>query len=138
VLQADRSITAIPGAASNVVGVDPLFVNPLGTQFAVAPSRLDAQRASVTITAIDPPVGIQSNYHLQTTQAAASGAIDRGVPCSNTPIPALPVAGLLGCAAPNIAAPLDDVDGQKRPQTKVFLRALRTPWDLGADEVPGN
>jgi hypothetical protein len=84
----------------------------------------------VTITGQDPPVGLTGDYHL----TAASPAVDRGVRCSNTPVP----ANLAACAATAVPAPSGtnaDYDGQFRPQ----LRTLRitTPWDLGADELPG-
>jgi hypothetical protein len=139
VLQPDRGVTTIPGGASNIVGVNPLFINPLGTQFAVAPSRLDPQRASVTITAIDPPVGIPSDYHLQRALAAnlLSGAVDRGVRCSNTPIPPPNPNPLVACTGTATQAPLADIDGQLRPQPRT-PRGVTTgrPWDFGADEIP--
>jgi hypothetical protein len=133
---------AVPGGQGNRIGEDPLFVAPFVNELAVAGSRLDPQQAAVTITGQDPPVGLTGDYHLTGT----SPAIDRGVRCSNTPVP----ANLTACAAAAVPAPTGppllppgsvatgnqgDYDGQFRPQ----LRTLRllTPWDLGADEVPG-
>jgi hypothetical protein len=121
------------------MSANPLFVNPIGVtaELTVTGSRLDPQTAAVTITGADPPVGLASNYHLLGT----SPVIDRGVRCSNTPSP-IPVTALNPCTGGGIQAPVGtppagqgDFDRQYRPQ----LRTLRilTPWDLGADEVPG-
>ncbi len=119
-----------PPANQGNISANPLFVNPIGVtaELTVSGSRLDPQTAAVTITGGDPPVGLTSDYHIQNT----SPAIDRGVRCSNTPVP----ANLAQCTA--VSAPSGtpgDIDGDYRPQ----LRTLRvtTPWDLGADERPG-
>ena len=96
----------------------------------VSGSRLDPQAAAVTITGQDPPTGLGGDYHLQT----ASPAVDRGVRCSNTPVP----PNVAACGAAAIPAPTGlggDIDGEFRPQQRT-LRVL-TPWDLGADELPG-
>src|SRR6185295_6563569 len=73
--------------------------------------------------------------HLTTSLIAAqtSGAIDHGVRCSNAAVPP-PTNPLAACSATAVVAPSSDIDNQFRPQ----LRSLRvrTPWDLGADEVP--
>jgi hypothetical protein len=132
---------ALPGGQGNRIGEDPLFVTPFVNELAVSGSRLDPQQAAVTITGQDPPVGLTGDYHLTTT----SPAIDRGVRCSNTPFPT-PVTALNTCVNGGIQAPTGtpsatnstgggDYDRQFRPQ----LRTLRlfTPWDLGADELPG-
>jgi large repetitive protein len=129
---------AVPGGQGNIIGADPGFVTPFTLELTVSGSRLDPQTAAVTITGADPPVGLTGNYHLQTT----STLIDRGVRCSNTPSPA-PFTAMLPCTGGGIQAPSGipatggqgDYDGQYRPQ----LRSLRvlTPWDLGADELPG-
>jgi hypothetical protein len=58
--------------------------------------------------------------------------IDRGVRCSNTPVP----ANLAACVGAAIAAPTGipgDYDGQLRPQLR--SGRITTPWDLGADET---
>jgi hypothetical protein len=131
-----------PPAQGNVVNVDPLFVAPTTLQFAVAGSRLDPQTAAVSITGWDPPVGLAGNYHLQTALAAnqLSGAVDRGVRCSDAAVPAPPVPPanpLAACSPTGISAPIGlnaDIDGQLRPQLRTLR--VRTPWDLGADEVP--
>ncbi|WP_426594685.1 hypothetical protein ACPPVS_03920 [Cellulomonas sp. McL0617] len=129
----------VPAGQGNLSS-DPLFANPIGitAELAVTGSRLDPQTAAVTLTAGDPPVGLTSNFHI----TAGSGVIDRGVRCSNTAFPA-PAGALNACAGGGIQAPtlspalggLGDYDGQYRPQ----LRSLRvrTPWDLGADELVG-
>jgi hypothetical protein len=152
VLESDRSTSQLPGATTapvlgfptnpatngNTIGVDPLFVDPFATAFAVGPSRTDPSIAAVTITTADPPVGIAGNYHLQTALISnqISGAVDRGVRCSNTPVPP-PLNPIAACTGGGISAPIAlnaDIDGQLRPQLRT-LRA-RTPWDRGADEVP--
>jgi hypothetical protein len=117
---------------------DPLFADPFTLELAVAGSRGDPQFPSVTITGQDPADGVPGNYHLQTALAAnlASGAVDRGVRCSNATVPP-PVNPLAACTGAGISAPIGlnaDIDGQLRPQLR-SLRA-RTPWDTGADEVP--
>jgi hypothetical protein len=130
ILGPDGVQRAVPDGQGNRIGEDPLFVTPFTLELAVAGSRLDPQAAAVTITGQDPPVGLGGDYHLQTT----SPAIDRGVRCSNTPVP----ANFAACAAAAIPAPTGtpgDFDGQFRPQQRT-ARAT-TPWDLGADELPG-
>ena len=132
---------ALPGGQGNRIGEDPLFVTPFVNELGVSGSRLDPQQAAVTITGQDPPVGLTGDYHVTTT----SPAIDRGVRCSNTAFPT-PITALNTCSGTGIQAPTGlpsatnstgggDYDGQFRPQ----LRTLRlfTPWDLGADELPG-
>jgi hypothetical protein len=127
----DGTLHAPPAGQGNL-SADPVFVNPIGVtaELTVSGSRLDPQTAAVTITGGDPPVGLTSDYHIQPTSAA----IDRGVRCSNTPVP----ANINACAGSAVAAPTGipgDIDGELRPQ----LRTLRvtTPWDLGADELVG-
>jgi parallel beta-helix repeat protein len=135
---------AVPGGQGNLTA-DPGFVAPFVNELTVSGSRLDPQQAAVTITGQDPPVGLTGDYHLT---VASTGVIDRGVRCSGTPFPA-PINALAACTTTNrgIGAPImlpttpnnltggGDYDSQYRPQ----LRSLRilTPWDLGADEVPG-
>jgi hypothetical protein len=136
---------AVPGGQGNRIGEDPLFVTPFTLELTVSGSRLDPQAAAVTITGQDPPVGLTGNYHLQTT----SPAVDRGVRCSGTPFPT-PANALLPCTLPapgrGIGAPAGlpsatnatgggDYDSQYRPQRRTLR--LVTPWDLGADELPG-
>jgi hypothetical protein len=129
----------VPAGQGNRIGEDPLFVTPFVNELAVSGSRLDPQAAAVTITGQDPPVGLTGDYHLQAT----SPAVDRGVRCALTPFPT-PLNALSNCSTTppaggrGIQAPSGtpgDYDGQYRPQ----LRTLRllTPWDLGADELPG-
>jgi len=143
ILGPDGVQRAVPGGQGNRIGEDPLFVTPFVLELAVSGSRLDPQAAAVTITGQDPPVGLGGDYHLQTT----SPAVDRGVRCSGTPFPA-PANALAACTVTNrgIGAPAGlpsatnatgggDYDGQYRPQQRTLR--IRTPWDLGADELPG-
>jgi hypothetical protein len=131
---------AVPGGQGNFTA-DPGFVTPFVNELTVSGSRLDPQQAAVTITGQDPPVGLTGDYHV----ATASPAVDRGVRCSNTPFPT-PVTALNTCVNGGIQAPTGtpsatnstgggDYDGNFRP----MLRTLRlfTPWDVGADELPG-
>lgn len=120
----------VPAGQGNLVGSNPNFVLPFVNELTVSGSRLDPQTAAVTITGADPPVGLTGNYHI----LATSPVIDRGVRCSNTPVP----ANLAACSATAVGAPTGipgDIDRQFRP----MLRSLRltTPWDLGADELIG-
>jgi hypothetical protein len=131
VLGPDGALRAPPAGQGNI-NADPLFVNPIGVtaELTVSGSRLDPQTAAVTLTAGDPPVGLTSDYHIPPT----SPAIDRGVRCSNTPVP----ANVVACGAGAVPAPTGlpgDIDGDFRP----MLRSTRlaTPWDLGADELLG-
>ena len=81
-------------------------MTPFVLELTVSGSRLDPQTAAVTITGQDPPVGLTGDYHLQPALGAnqISGAVDRGVHCSNTPVP--PPANPLGaCPAGAIEAP---------------------------------
>jgi large repetitive protein len=131
---------AVPGGQGNLIGVDPGFVNPFTLILTVTGSRLDPQTAAVSITGADPPVGLTGDYHL----TGASALVDRGVRCSNTPFPA-PASALGPCAGGGIQAPVGvpsaanpgggDYDSQYRPMLRTFR--IRTPWDLGADELPG-
>jgi hypothetical protein len=142
ILGPDGVQRAVPGGQGNRVGEDPLFVAPFTLELTVSGSRLDPQAAAVTITGGDPPLGLSGDYHLQTT----SPAVDRGVRCSGTPFPAPPNA-LASCVttARGIQAPTGvpsatnpgggDYDSQYRPQQRTIR--VRTPWDLGADELPG-
>ena len=133
---------ALPGGQGNR-SADPLFVTPFVNELTVSGSRLDPQAAAVTITGQDPPVGLAGDYHLTTP----SGEVDRGVRCSGTPFPA-PANALAPCTTTNrgIGAPAGlpsstnatgggDFDSQYRPQQRTIR--IRTPWDLGADELPG-
>jgi hypothetical protein len=126
----DGQLRPVPAGQGNLVGTNPGFVTPFVNELAVSGSRLDPQTAAVTITGQDPPVGLTGDYHI----GAVSPVVDRGVRCANTPVP----ANVFACAAGVVGAPTGtpgDVDGQFRPN----LRTLRltTPWDLGADELPG-
>ncbi|MFF0268200.1 hypothetical protein [Kribbella sp. NPDC004536] len=132
---------ALPGGQGNIIGTDPGFVTPFTLELTVTGSRLDPQTAAVTITGADPPVGLTGDYHLLQT----SPLVDRGVRCSNTAFPA-PATALNPCSAGAVQAPsgmpslgagqLGDYDSQYRPLLRTVR--VRTPWDLGADELlPG-
>jgi hypothetical protein len=135
----------VPGGQGNVIGVDPGFVAPFVNELTVSGSRLDPQQATVTITGQDPPVGLTGDYHLISTFAVASAALDRGARCSNSPVP----ANLFGCTGGGIQAPTGlpsatnstgggDYDRESRPQRRIFtVGRIPTPWDIGADELPG-
>jgi large repetitive protein len=59
------------------------------------------------------------------------------VRCSNTASPP-PATALNPCTGGGIQAPVGtpgDFDGNFRPQLRTGRN--RTPWDLGADELPG-
>jgi hypothetical protein len=120
----------VPAGQGNLTGANPGFVTPFVNELTVTGSRLDPQTAAVTITGQDPPVGLTGNYHL----AGTSPVVDRGVRCANTPVP----ANLTACGATVVAAPSGipgDIDGDFRPMLRTFR--VTTPWDLGADELPG-
>ncbi|MDP9239614.1 MAG: hypothetical protein M3O55_03105 [Actinomycetota bacterium] len=130
---------ALPGGQGNTVGVTPNFVAPFALVLAVAGSRLDPQRAAVTITGQDPPVGFTGDYHLTLPAVGAprtaSAFIDHGARCSLLPFPP-PAPSATACAASGwgFEAPLVDFDGRVRP---VLLTGRNgQPWDVGADELP--
>jgi large repetitive protein len=129
-LRPNGVLQPVPAGQGNLIGTDPAFVTPFVNELTVSGSRLDPQTAAVTITGQDPPVGLTGNYHLSTV----SPVVDRGVRCSNTPVP----ANLNACGTGAVAAPTGipgDIDGNFRPQQRTLR--LTTPWDLGADELPG-
>jgi large repetitive protein len=133
----------VPAGQGNQVGTDPLFVAPFTLELTVAGSRLDPQQAAVTITGADPPVGLTGDYHI----TAGSPAIDRGAGFSNLAFVGGPLLAPPGQQTPNassILAPCSgtvaqnlpaDFDGQWRPQERTLR--VRTPWDVGADELAG-
>jgi hypothetical protein len=137
----------VPAGQGNQIGADPGFVDPFTLELTVAGSVLDAQAASVTITGQDPADGIPGNYHI----TAGSAAIDNGSRCALTPFPApanavtanctvAPPAGGRGLQAPTGTPTATnpgggDFDGDYRPQRRTAR--VRTPWDVGADELPG-
>jgi hypothetical protein len=133
IVRGDGVAGTLPGGQANIFGANPLFVAPFTLELTVTGSRQDPQTAGVTITGADPPVGLTGNYHLQN----GSPAIDRGAGYSNYP-GARTVASILA-PCNTIASPQPfgaDFDRQSRPQVRNLFRIL-TPWDLGADEVPG-
>ena len=123
-----------------MIGVDPGSCTPFILELTVSGSRLDPQTAAVTITGAGP-----------------AGRADRRLP----PARRRPtVASTAACAAPTRRSRADHRPGtcsahagapsrqrrsggarrlrrcQLRPQLRTLR--LRTPWDLGADEVPGS
>ena len=149
ILGPDGVLRPVPPGQGNQSG-DPGFIAPFLLELAVSGSRLDPQQAAVTITGQDPPVGLTGDYHLNLTTPVTGGAanngsfvVDRGARCSNTPFPG-PNTGV--CAGGGIQAPLGvtstinptggDYDRQVRPTARTGRTG--TPWDAGADELPGN
>lgn len=127
----------VPAGQGNI-GLDPLFVTPFTLELTVSGSRLDPQTAAVTITGADPPVGLTGDYHI----LAASPVVDRGggfsnlavpAPLNQTPTGTFVLAPCSGTTAQSYPA---DFDLQFRPQLRINAR-VRTPWDMGADELPG-
>jgi hypothetical protein len=145
IMAPDGTQHPVPALQGNITGANPGFVAPFTLELAVGGSRLDPQQAAVTITGADPPVGLTGDYHI----GAASATVDRGVHCSNTPVPSSVLNVLLPCSGGGISAPVGtpstgnpgggDYDRQYRPMWRVFfpIGRLATPWDLGADELPG-
>jgi hypothetical protein len=135
IIRGDGSTGTVPAGQANQIGVNPLFVTPFTLELAVSGSRADPQAAAVTITGQDPPVGLTGDYHI----TAASPAVDRGAGYSNlaaaAPAVQTPTAAavLAPCSGTLLQAYPADYDRQFRPQ----LRSLRvrTPWDIGADEL---
>jgi large repetitive protein len=139
----DGSQRAVPGSQGNQIGADPGFVTPFTLELAVGGARLDPQQAAVTITGADPPIGLTGDYHI----TAGSPAIDRGAGFSNLPFAGGALLAPAGQQTPNassILAPCSgtgtqnlpaDFDGQWRPQERTLR--VRTPWDVGADELAG-
>jgi hypothetical protein len=130
-IRGDGVTDTLPGGQGNIFGADPLFVATFPLELTVTGSRQDPQKAAVTITGAQPPESL-GDYHLTTT----SPAIDRGAGYSDYPAPRTGASTLAPCSVTNSPQPFGaDFDRQSRPQ----LRSLRvlTPWDIGADEVPG-
>jgi hypothetical protein len=89
----------------NVVGSDPAVVLPFDIEVQVLPWRGNPNFVDPLIVSLETRVDLLGDFHLQGT----SPAIDMGV-----------------IAKDGIDAPLDDIDGDPRPQN--------TNWDAGADE----
>ena len=138
IIAGDGSTRLLAGGNANLFGADPAFVTPFVLELTVMGSRLDPQTAMVTITGADPPVGLTGDYHIQTT----SPAVDRGAGFSDllasAPLGQTPNAGsiLAPCSGTTAQSYPADFDRQFRPQLRVNAR-VRTPWDLGADELAG-
>jgi hypothetical protein len=135
IVRGDGVADTLPAGQNNLFGVDPLFVSPFLLELSVTGSRQDPQAAAVTIVQADPPVGLPGHDHQQPT----SPAIDRGAAYSNYPGPLNTATGstLAPCSVTASPQPFGaDFDRQPRPAIRNFFR-LMTPWDIGADEVPG-
>ena len=131
-IRGDGATDTLPGGQGNIFGADPLFVATFPLELTVMGSRQDPQRAAVTITGAEPPVESIGDYHL----SPGSPAIDRGAGYSNFPAARTGSSTLAPCSVNASPQPFGaDFDRQSRPQ----LRSLQllTPWDIGADEVPG-
>ena len=104
-------------------------------------SRLDPQTAAVTITGADPPVGLTGRLPPHGTSlgwwTAASAARTRPRRPGHRARPVHRGAVQAPSGMRQVAAlnGLGDYDGQFRPQLRTLR--VRTPWDLGADELPG-
>jgi hypothetical protein len=136
IVRGDGVADTLPAGQNNIFGVDPLFVAPFVLELTVTGSRQDPQAAAVTLTGADPPVGLTGDYHLQT----GSPALDRGAAYSNYPGPLTPAASTFApCSVAAAPQPFGaDFDRQPRPMLRHFTPPqLFTPWDIGADEVPG-
>jgi parallel beta-helix repeat protein len=122
-------------SGSNLIGQNPQFVNPIETNSRALPGPTTGPGGALQVV-IDPPDGppdVPGDYHLQ----GSSPAIDRGARCSNTAFPA-PANALNPCTGGGVAAPSgmnQDIDGNFRPMLRTLR--VRTPWDIGADELPG-
>jgi hypothetical protein len=142
ILGSDGVLHSLPSGQGNTSG-DPGFVAPFDIQLTVGFSRLDPRMVSVQPTLEQLLGEIVGDYHLirPTTRAqiTASSVIDRGVRCSNTPVPAPAAEAITPCGTA-IQAPFADFDRELRPQLLLLAPVLQTryqtPWDLGADELP--
>jgi hypothetical protein len=94
--------------ATNVVGLDPMVVQEYDLTVRVFPWRGNPNFVGADIVAIELPLGLLGDYHLQ---ASGSPAQDAGTQT---------VSG--------VSAPNDDIDGDPRPNTPSL-------YDLGADEI---
>jgi hypothetical protein len=131
-IRGNGSTATLPPGQGNIFGANPAFAAPFVLELTVAGSRMDPQVAAVTITNADPPVGLQGNYHI----TAGSAAIDRGAAYSNFPGARTGASILAPCSTGVSPQPFGaDIDNQARPQLRSFR--IMTPWDLGADELPG-
>ena len=132
---------AVPAGQGNMIGVEPGVRHAVQAELTVSGSRLDPQTAAVTITGGDPPVGLTGNYHL-----AAGSPRDRPRRALlEHPGPAPPATPQLPCTAGAIEAPLAVIATRRTRRLRRPVPAdehrrdprFRTPWDLGADELPG-
>ena len=123
-------------SGSNLIGQDPLVREPV-RDARPRPARTDDRARG------SAPGGRSSRRTSRPTRPATitfrprSPAIDRGVRCSNTAFPA-PAGALNPCTGGGVAAPSglnEDIDLQYRPMLRTLR--VRTPWDLGADELVG-
>lgn len=92
--------------ATNLVGADPQLAQPYDTSVVILPWRGNPNFIGVDIVAVEAPIDLTGNYHIQLT----SPAVDKGT------------VGLLG-----VLAPLFDIDANARPTGFGF--------DIGADEI---
>ena len=100
----NTTLDTVPSGTN--LGSDPLVVTLYDTSVAVFPWRTNPNLVQAAIVAVDLPVNLLGNYHLQAGSPAANlGAASKGA----------------------IPAPLFDIDDEYRP--------AGTAWDAGADEL---
>ncbi len=91
---------------SNVIGVDPTFIQTYDTTVQAMPWRTNPNFVGVIMVAVDLPPNLMGNYHILESSSAAD----------------------IGAASKNgISAPVLDIDGEVRPRGDGY--------DAGADEV---
>jgi len=104
-LQQNNTTTDGAFSATNKYAQNPLVITQYDTSVAVYPWRTNPNMVQAAIIALDLPVNLLGNYHLQATSPARNmGAALKGA----TP------------------APVTDIDDELRPAS--------TAWDAGADE----
>jgi hypothetical protein len=97
---------AYPGGTNNIVNQDPLVVSSYDTKIRIFPWRTNFNFVGINIVAVDTPVTLMGDYHLQ---GYDSPAVDAGM------------------VLQGLDLALKDIDGDSRPQNCV--------GDIGVDEL---